>query len=42
MFWNFLIESITLNFDESEENLRMVDMNIVISKTGTCSAGLRY
>ena len=42
MFWNFLIEIITLNFDESEENLRMVDMNIIILKIGTCLVGLRY
>ena len=36
------MEIIALNFGEWEENLRIADMNIVISKIGTRSARLRY
>ena len=37
-----ILEIIALNFGEWEENLRIADMNIVISKIGTRSARLRY
>ena len=36
------MEIIILNFGERKENLRMEDTNIVISKIGTRSTGLRY
>ena len=36
------MEIIVLNIGEMEDNLRMVDMNIVILKTRTRSVSLRY